>query len=272
MKEQIKSELRGLGLYNLAHSIWMRRPDLRVVCWNVGYRIAGAGDGVPIPPARLMYLVDLSKEVSWYLHTGRMSRDSILYALQRNGYHIEDFGSILDFGCGCGRVMRCWKPIKGPKFYGTDYNPQLIRWCQEKLSELAEFKTDHLAPPLDYADNQFGLIYALSVFTHLPEELGISWINELTRVLKPGGILLITLHGLSRLYQLTPEEQSQFLAGQLVVKQSSSAGSNSCGAYHPEQYVRSVLAKELEVIDFIPEGARDEDQDIYLLKKKDRRQ
>jgi ubiquinone/menaquinone biosynthesis C-methylase UbiE len=124
-------------------------------------------------------------------------------------------------------------------------------------------------PPLDYKDNQFDLIYVLSVFTHLPEGLGVNWINELTRVLKPGGLLLITLHGISRLYQLAPEEQQRFLAGQLVVTQSSSAGSNSCGAYHPEEYVRNVLAKGLEVVDFIPEGARDENQDIYLLRKGD---
>ncbi|MCL4507648.1 MAG: hypothetical protein M1140_16750 [Chloroflexi bacterium] len=89
-------------------------------------------------------------------------------------------------------------------------------------------------------------------------------------MLKPRGLLLITLHGESRLYQLEPEEQTQFLSGQMVVKQPAAAGSNFCGSYHPEQYVRSVLAKDYEVIDFIPEGARDADQDIYLMHKKTR--
>jgi SAM-dependent methyltransferase len=214
-----------------------------------------------------MYLVDLSKEVAWYLHTGRMSHDSIQYAVERNGFHMEDFDSILDFGCGCGRVMRFWKSLKGPKLYGTDYNPQLIDWCQKKLGGFAEFKANHLTPPLDYADEQFDLIYVLSVLTHLPEELELDWMRELTRVLKPGGLLLITVHGESRLHQLDTDEQQRFLSGQLVVKQSESAGSNSCGAYHPQTYVRNVLAKGLDVVDFIPEGARDADQDIYLLRK-----
>jgi SAM-dependent methyltransferase len=267
MKEWLKGQSRAVGLYGFAHEIWIRRPDLRVCCWNAGYRLVGAGDGLPIPPTRLIYLVDLSKEVAWFLHTGQMDRDSIQYALQKNGFRIEDFQAILDFGCGCGRVMRYWKSLKGPRIYGTDYNRQLIEWSQRNLSRFADFKTNHLAPPLDYEDGRFDLIYALSVFTHLTEDLQRDWMHELVRVLQPNGLLLITLHGENRLYQLEPEEQRRFLSGQLVVKQPAAVGSNLCGTFHPEQYVRSTLAREVEVIDHIPGGERAANQDIYLLRK-----
>ena len=267
MKEWIKGRLRIVGLYDIAHELWAQRPDLRITIWNAGYRLAGAGDGLPIPPSRLIYLVDLSKEVAWYLHTGRMSYDSIQYALQKNGFCLEDFDAILDFGCGCGRTIRYWKSLKGPKLYGTDYNPKLVDWSRRKLGGFVEFKTNHLAPPLDYTDAKFDLIYALSVFTHLTEDLQQNWMCELARVLKPGGLLLITLHGASRIYQLEPEEQRQFLSGQLVVKQPAAAGSNLCGTYHPEPYVRNILARGFDVIDLIPGGARDANQDIYLLRK-----
>ena len=267
MKERIRKPLKAVGLYNVAHTLWGWRPDIRVSIWNTGYRIAGAGDGVPIPPTRLIYLVDLSPEVSWFLHTGRISRDSIDNALMKNGYHLADFHDILDFGCGCGRILRHWKSLKGPRLHGTDYNSQLIDWDKRKLGGFAEFKTNHLAPPLDYPDVQFDFVYALSVFTHLPENLQHDWMRELARVLKPRGLLLITLHGESRLHQLQPEERQQFLSGQMVVKQPGAAGSNFCGSYHPESYVRNILSQGFEVIDYIPEGARDADQDIYLLRK-----
>jgi SAM-dependent methyltransferase len=265
MKEWIKHQLRTVGLYDTAHELWNLRRNLRVSCWNAGYRLAGAGDGLPIPPARLIFLVTISREISWYLHSGRMCYNSLCYALQRNGFQPDSLQAILDFGCG--RVLRHWKPSKGTRLYGTDYNPQLITWCQRKLGRLAEFQTNNLAPPLNYEDEKFDLIYVISVFTHLSEDLQYAWMDELARVLKPGGVLLLTLHGQSRLLELEPEERQKFNAGQLVVKSLSLPGSNLFGAYHPVQYVRDHLAKGFEMLDFIPEGARDADQDIYLLRK-----
>ena len=267
MKEPIKGLLRGIGLYDIVHKLWVNRPDLRASCWNAGYRLAGAGDKLPIPPTRLIYLVTISKEISWYLDSGRMCQESIFYVLQRNGLRMEDFEAILDFGCGCGRTIRYWRPVKNQQLYGTDYNPELIEWCQKKLARLAEFKTNKLSPPLDYADEKFDFIYAISVFTHLTENLQDIWMKELARVLKNGGFLLITLHGKSRLFELEPEERRRFNSGQLVVKQFEVAGTNFCGAYHPEQYVRNRLAEGFDGLDFIPQGARDANQDIFLLRK-----
>ena len=267
MKKWLKDQLRTVGLYDAAQELWSMGRNLRVSCWNAGYRLAGADDGLPIPPARLIYLVTISREIAWFLLSGRMCQQSISYALQRNGFNVNNFQAILDFGCGCGRVMRHWKVLKGPKLYGTDYNLELVRWCQRQLGKLAEFKTNDLTPPLDYANEQFDLIYSISVFTHLTEDLQHAWLNELGRVLKRGGIILITLHGESRLGQLRIEEQRRFRAGELIVKQQIAVGSNLCGAYHPERYVRDHLAQGFEVMDYIPVGVRDADQDIYLLRK-----
>ena len=163
--------------------------------------------------------------------------------------------------------MRYWKSLTGPKLYGTDYNPRLIEWSRKSLGQFAEFATNRLAPPLEYTDGMFDLIYALSVFTHLSMNLQCDWMAELARVLKPSGLLLITLHGDSRICQLEPEERRRFLSGQLVVRQPAAAGSNWCGAYHPETYVRRTLARGYEMVDHIPGGARDANQDVYLLRK-----
>jgi len=56
----------------------------------------------------------------------------------------------------------------------------------------AEFDINALSPPLVYGEGSFGLIYTFSVFTHLSEALQVSWLAELSRVLKPGGYLLLT--------------------------------------------------------------------------------
>jgi len=198
-----------------------------------------------------------------------MGAESIRTALEQNGLSLADFGSILDFGCGCGRVMRHWQSVDGPSFCGTDYNPALVDWCTNNIP-YARFSVNDLWPPLDYEDSSFDLIYALSVFTHLPEELQRPWVEEMARVLTPGGVLLLTVHGSHYLKELSPEEQESFLRGELVVREIEQAGSNVCGAYHPSSYLqRGAFGEYFEMIDHIERGAKGNPfQDIVLLTKR----
>jgi len=226
----------------------------------------GAPDGLPLPPPEMMYLVAGVYNSGRFYWGGVLGAKCIKGVLNKNGLDIREFHSLLDFGCGCGRIMRHWKILDGPKLYGTDYNPYLIGWCQQAFP-FATFTTNGLATQLAYEDHQFDFVYTISIFTHLDEALQAFWMAELTRVLKLGGFLLLTVHGTTRVHELTPEQRQQFASGELVVSGSEGAGSNSCRAYHPEPYVRRVLARELTIIDFLPGGAKDANQDLFLLRK-----
>jgi SAM-dependent methyltransferase len=129
---------------------------------------------------------------------------------------------------------------------------------------------NELEPPLDYGASRFDFVYAVSVFTHLDEDLQRAWMDDLLRVLRPGGVLYLTLHGRGRLDELAREQKERFLAGEVVVVEPQRAGTNICSAYHPEPYVRNRLAKELEILDFAPGGAEDTRQDAYLFRKPER--
>lgn len=225
-------------------------------------------DGLPLPPPQLVFLVSNQYNVHYFCRVGVLGAECIRGILAKNGIDLNSFEAILDFGCGCGRVIRQWKDLSGPRLYGTDYNPALIAWCRSNLP-FAEFGTNQLAPPLDYADEQFDFLYAISVFTHLPEELQFSWIRELARVVKPGGYLYLTMHGVSRAHLLPPDLRARFDAGEFAVMGQECSGSNACATFHPESYVREILAKAggLKVIDFAPEGAKDALQDAFLLQK-----
>jgi ubiquinone/menaquinone biosynthesis C-methylase UbiE len=267
MLSQVKKYVKQSSLYNPLHHLWIHRPNLRAICLNFGYRILGAPDDLPIPPDYLIFLVAISREVAWYLHSGNMCYLSILYALQKNGLQVENFEKILDFGCGCGRVIRHWKLTNKTQLFGTDYNQELINWCSKRLANIAQFNVNQLNPPLSYEDNQFDLVYLVSVFTHLPEQTQIDWMNEFARIIKPGKYLLLTLHGESRILELDQEDQNRFNSGQIVIKQKDIPGSNIYSSYHPYNYVVKYLAKDFEVIDHIPQGVRDANQDIYILRK-----
>jgi SAM-dependent methyltransferase len=232
---------------------------------NARYR-GGAPDGLPLPSPGLILRVAGTPDIEWFLESGAAGFRSLRDALSEQGTDVARLRSVLDFGCGCGRVTRHWAGV-GPRVWGCDYNPALVSWCRTHLG-FARFEVNALGPPLPFADASFDLVYALSVFTHLTEDLQTAWMAELHRVLEPGGLLAVTVHGARYAGELSPEERRRFQEGELVVRRVESAGTNLCGAYHPEEYVRRRLARDFAVVAYLPEGARgNPHQDLVLLRR-----
>jgi SAM-dependent methyltransferase len=269
MKGLFVAVLNGLGVYRTAHGFYRKITygfDFRLRKKNRGWIRQGAPDGLPIPPPSLIHLVAGHFDAAAFYQNGRLGADCIGAVLERNGIDMRRILSILDFGCGCGRIFRFWNDVKGPKFHGSDYNRKLVNWCRHYLP-FGEFKTNKLQPPLDFPDETFGLVYAISVFTHLGEELQIPWIRELRRICRPGGFVLLSVHGESYLDQMPEKERERFNAGRLAVIRGKYSGTNICGVFHPEPYVRNILAEGFRVLDFVPLGAEDAKQDMYLLQR-----
>ena len=239
------------------------RPSLVRQNWRAR---RSAGKEIAVPPPRLLYAINATRSVDWFLRTGEQAAECFRCALSEIDRPIDSFESVLDFGCGCGRVLRQWIHTIGPTFQGTDYNPKLVAWSKKNLP--FEIKRNRLEPPVEYADRAFDLCYAISVFTHLPEHLQEVWLRELHRILKPNGILLVTLSGEGDLIRTTREEQRTFHERGLVVLDGSYAGTNMCGVYHSESYVRQNWTKYFEVVRFLPEGAKGSPrQDLYVLRR-----
>ena len=92
--------------------------------------------------------------------------------------------------------------------------------------------------------------------------------REMSRVLKPGGFLLITTHGDAYVDQLTADEQRPFESGLPVVRGEDVAGTNRCGVYFSEAYIRNGFSGEFRVVDFVPRGAiGNPHQDLTLLER-----
>ncbi len=262
MRTRVNHALGRLGLAPFAFRLRERWRSLKR-----GRRPAASPDGFPIPPARLMVLVTGSADTAWYIEGGRLGVESMCRILDKAGAHPADLRSILDFGCGCGRVIRHWRSLTRAELNGTDCNPRLVDWCHRNLP-FAKFQSNTLEPGLNYADQHFELAYALSVFTHTPEDLQQPWINELWRILQPGGYLLITTQGDEFFPKLTPTERQRYRQGRIVVRHQKAAGTNLCSAYHPETYVRKPLAEKFSMVASCPRGAAGNgNQDMYLLRK-----
>src|SRR5688572_26033733 len=73
------------------------------------------------------------------------------------GRGLEDAKRVLDFGCGCGRIIRMIQP-KG-EFYGCDVHAGLIEYCQRTYPH-GKFYANQLMPPLIYKSGFFDLVFA----------------------------------------------------------------------------------------------------------------
>jgi SAM-dependent methyltransferase len=110
----------------------------------------------------------------------------------RLGRPLDHTSRVLDFGCGWGRFIRFFmKCIAAANLFGVDVDPDMIGFC--KISGLpAQFATVPPFGPTALEAKSLDLIYAYSVFSHLSEQAHLTWLQEFCRVLRPGGLLVIT--------------------------------------------------------------------------------
>ena len=252
--------LSRLGLLRPAYRTYER---LRAV----GHDGAPAGgETLPVPPAKLRIRVAGTADLDWFLESGRLAEESLRESLARVGTQLEDLAGILDFGCGCGRVTRRLAGLPAD-VRGSDFDGVAVDWCRENLP-FASFMRNGLEPPLGLRGGDLDLVYAFSVLTHLRLPVQHAWVEELARVLRPGGFLLVSTHGERYLERLNPGEQQAFRRGEVVVRFGEVAGTNLCTTFHPPAFVRDRLGAGLELVDEVPEGARgNPHQDLFLFRK-----
>jgi SAM-dependent methyltransferase len=250
---------------------WMRKALYRYVDWKD--ELAFSGDAaLAVPPAALRFRVHGDLDRASFLETGRECSDDIRSALARVGKDLGSFGRILDFGCGCGRTLQWLEhATAGAELHGTDIDPEAIAWCRRAIASAA-FSSNGELPPLEYADGYFDFVYAVSVFTHLSEELQLAWLEELRRVLAPGGLLLVTVRGASYASQLEPVESNELSTRGFVFSRMPPYFQQLFPSWYQtatltEEYVRATWSAYFEVAAHLPR-ALDGCQDIFVLEKR----
>src|SRR4030043_722081 len=98
---------------------------------------------------------------------------------------------ILDLGCGNGRYFEYFKN-KNLNYFGTDISEKLIEIAKKKYPGVNFQAADGLSLP--FSDNFFDKLLSIAVLHHIPsKELRIHFLKEAKRILKPGGILILTV-------------------------------------------------------------------------------
>jgi SAM-dependent methyltransferase len=239
-------------------------PPMHEVVFRIRNRLSG---GQPIPRPRYITNVCGAPDVRHFLTSGADTHRAITELLARNGIEPSTLKDVLDFGCGCGRVLRHWNRAGRLRLRGSDYNPHLVEWCRRNY-KYGEFHLNQLAGRLPQPDASFDLVYAWSVFTHLTEEEAEHWVDELGRVLRPTGVLVATFHGEFYVPWLSPAELERFRAGDVIVHRGPQSGTNTCAAFHAAAAVRRLFEPRFDIVDSRAGVPPFREQDQYLLRRR----
>ncbi len=246
------------------------RRWIKAQCWSLD-RIERKTrpDFLNQPPPMLRFRVGGTASLDEFLAVGRSTADRISAALESIGRSLGSFQSILDFGCGCGRtlvpLMNDYPTVAA---FGTDVDRAAIEWCRVHLVT-GSFSVNSELPPCPYPDGSFDLIYCISVFTHLSAERQLRWLSELHRVIRPNGIVIVSIHG-EKTWDLLPPDDVVHLReeGFLFNKSSKLHGIMPDWyhtAFHSREYVERVFSSVFEVRSYIEAGLGY--QDLVVLRR-----
>jgi SAM-dependent methyltransferase len=126
---------------------------------------------------------------------GKQAAAELMALLASAGRDPARLRSVLDFGCGAGRVLPHFAALTTDcACTGCDVDASAVAWDRRHLPDL-QWSLSSFAPPLPFASASFDLVYSISVFSHLDRGLADRWLRELRRVLVPGGVALLSVHG-----------------------------------------------------------------------------
>jgi len=112
---------------------------------------------------------------------------------------------ILDIGCGTGETLTYLK-TQFPKtqMQGIDLSPEAVKFTLKRGHKAKK----SAATKLPFKDNTFDAILLLDVIEHIKDDYAV--IKEAKRVLKPGGVIVLTAPALQFIWTSFDENQGHF--------------------------------------------------------------
>lgn len=170
----------------------------------------------------------------------------------------------LDFACGYGRLMRLMSLRTDPKtLWASDIQTDALDYVVASFGVNGVYS--HADPEQFSFTEKFDFIWVASLFSHLPDHLFKAWLDRLSALLSPTGVLCFSVHDAN----LLPKTVALPDSGLYFNGQSEDAcldGSIYGTTYVSEAYVARQIGQLCgSTFDFkrIPKGLANE-QDLYI--------
>ena len=99
---------------------------------------------------------------------------------------------VLDAGCASGSLAEMLLQ-RGASVVGIDLNPRLIERARQRLTDRAELIVADISTPMPFLESDSFDIVVASLVLHYIADWG-STLGEFARILRPGGLLLVSTH------------------------------------------------------------------------------
>ena len=149
------------------------------------------------------------EDANYYVAFGRREQDDeeffatgadVVRALEAELKRLTRRKRALEIGCGPGRLLR---PMSRhfEEIHGIDIADEMIERARVNLAHVPHAQVRH-AEGSDlsaFADGHFDFVYSYAVFQHIPSgEVVFGYLDEVARVLAPGGVAHLQLNGLAK--------------------------------------------------------------------------
>lgn len=231
---------------------------------------------IPKPPSKLISRVHGTPDFVGFDRIGKLVALDIFSAVNAH-IQFDKPMRVLDFGCGCARVLRYMSAIAPQStFEAVDIDREAIQWCRENFQAevqrgVFEFVIGPDYPPTAIDSDSIDFVYAISVFTHLPEDMQFQWLDELCRVTKSGGLLAISIANdfLIRKHLSLANSRALDEKGFYYFPYESTDGLPSYyqAAWHSRDYIERTWSRYFKIVQHIPAGIADH-QDLVVCVKR----
>jgi ubiquinone/menaquinone biosynthesis C-methylase UbiE len=183
-----------LAVHIALHWIAVALGGASVVTYAHGWlhgKSSGNDKPAPETEGRVIHWAFRYDLMLWFLSFGReraMREKQIAFANLKPGE------SVLDVGCGTGTLTLAAKRHVGPQgnVYGIDASPEMIARARKKAScAKLDIAFDTAAiEAMPFPDASFDVVVSSAMLHHLPDQTRRKGLQEVRRVLKPGGRML----------------------------------------------------------------------------------
>jgi SAM-dependent methyltransferase len=157
--------------------------------------VAGMLDDVADPPADLahrLYGVTDGRALAVRAHT---ALEQMLEPVRRYR-SLKSFRSVLDFGSGVGVLEpEIHRTLPAAHVTAAEFDPDATELCRDTDLHGATLVPLSPEPASELAPNAFDMVLASDVFPRLDAKKQDVWLEELHRVMEPGGYAVITVLG-----------------------------------------------------------------------------
>jgi len=228
----------------------------------------GDGEPPPLPPARLRRRVGTDSSREQFVSVGRMTATLVRQLFEAHRAADSRYGTWLDFGCGSGRIARhLLADDSVGSLVGLDVDRDAVDWCGRNLP--GRFLVIAPEPPTPVETGSIDVVCCISVFTHLDEQPQLAWLEEVARMLRPGGRFIVSTHPPSVTYNrpdLTEADHRRLAEHGFLFARGTGAF-NDDSAFHTEEYLRRTWTVSFDLLE-LRGGALGSVQDLAIWRRR----